>query len=285
MLKNNASKLDQSTAFIFDNYDVRGELVSLNEVIYQTNQHQKYPTAIASLLGEMLAAAALMRSMLKFNGNLLLQARSDSVIKLISAECNHNGALRGTVRFVAESLKSQTSDITELLDGGIFALTLDADLKHNYQSLIELNQPNLSACLMEFFAQSQQLPTCFVLLADNQQAYGLLLQQLPQNIESEYERIENFNKLSTIAQTITLKEFTEFSHQEILWRLFHEEQVRFFKPQKLFFSCSCSRAKALSVLANLPKNEIEQIFNEKEQIIINCEFCGNQQLFTAADLV
>ena len=67
--------LDHTQRFLFDDNDVRGEMVSLAESYQHVLAKHPYPQPVAQLLGEMLAAAALLVGTLKFEGLLILQAR------------------------------------------------------------------------------------------------------------------------------------------------------------------------------------------------------------------
>ena len=63
---------DFSQRFLFDDSDVRGELVALQESYQHVLAKHDYPPAVAQLLGELMAAAALLVGTLKFDGLLVL---------------------------------------------------------------------------------------------------------------------------------------------------------------------------------------------------------------------
>ena len=89
---------DYSQRFLFDDTDIRGEIVQL-EASYQgvVADHQ-YPLAVARLLGEFLSASVLLGSTIKFDGRLVLQARGDGELNVVVAECRHDGSIRGIAR-------------------------------------------------------------------------------------------------------------------------------------------------------------------------------------------
>ena len=66
---------DFTQRFIFDERDVRGELVSLERSYAEVLAKHPYPQPVAQLLGELMAAAALLVGALKFDGLLSLQLR------------------------------------------------------------------------------------------------------------------------------------------------------------------------------------------------------------------
>ena len=51
---------DSSQRFIFENADIRGELVRLNKTYIDTVHGKNYPEVVSRLLGEFLAASVLL---------------------------------------------------------------------------------------------------------------------------------------------------------------------------------------------------------------------------------
>ena len=92
---------DFTQRFIFDNTDVRGELANLEESYAHVLAKHDYPEPVAALLGELMAAAALLVDTLKFDGSLVLQARSSGAVPLLMVECSSNRELRAIARYEA----------------------------------------------------------------------------------------------------------------------------------------------------------------------------------------
>ena len=95
---------DFSQRFLFDDTDVRGEMVALRESYAHVLAKHAYPQPVAQLLGEMMAAAALLVGTLKFDGLLVLQARSEGPLSLLMVECSSARELRGIARYEAEQI-------------------------------------------------------------------------------------------------------------------------------------------------------------------------------------
>jgi molecular chaperone Hsp33 len=72
--------------FLFDDCDIRGELVTLGDSYREVLSHNPQATAVRRLLGEFLAAVGLLSSTLKFDGKIILQARGDGALATIMAE-------------------------------------------------------------------------------------------------------------------------------------------------------------------------------------------------------
>lgn len=90
-------------------------------------------------------------------------------------------------------------------------------------------------------AQSEQLATRIWIrtggTAEHPVAAGMLLQSLPASGETHANEFEH---LSTLTATIKEEELFNLEAEEILHRLYHEEEVLLFEPQTIRFRCTCS---------------------------------------------
>ena len=100
--------------------------------------------------------------------------------------------------------------------------------------------------------KSEQLTTRLWLASDDQKIAGILLQKLPKNYDAESEA---WNRITTLASTITDEELLTLNPKNILRRLFHEETIRIFEEQKIDFSCSCSEERTEQMLQSLGEME------------------------------
>jgi molecular chaperone Hsp33 len=287
---------DLLNRFIFDDCDIRGELVTLGESYREILSHNEYPPAIQKLLGEFLAAISLMSSTLKFDGMIILQARGDGAISTIMAECNHHNNIRGIVRLkndveLSEQL-GQNGTMQELLGNGVLVITIEPKRAENfggklerYQGIVPLERETLAGCLEDYFQQSEQLATRFWFAADGEHASGFLIQSLPSQLKTNLEENQNhWETIETLANTITPEELLQLDHEQILYRLFHEQPVRVFDPVQVKFACSCSRERSASALLALGKDEVEELLIEKGSINIDCQFCNQHYHFTPEDV-
>ncbi|KTT03074.1 molecular chaperone Hsp33 [Pseudomonas oryzihabitans] len=276
---------DFTQRFLFDETDVRGELATLDRSYAEVLAKHPYPEPVAQLLGEMLAAAALLCGTLKFEGLLVLQARSSGPIPLLMVECSSEREVRGIARYEEEAISASAS-LGELMPDGVLALTIDPRHGQRYQGIVPLEGANLAECLSGYFATSEQLPTRFWLNADGRRARGLLLQQLPPaRIKDAQARQDSWEHVVTLADTLTAEELLGLDNEVILHRLFHEETVRLFDEQGVAFNCSCSRDRAANALVSMGRPEVETLLDEQQgKIRVDCQFCNEQQVFDAADI-
>ena len=276
---------DFTQRFLFDETDVRGELATLDRSYAEVLAKHPYPEPVAQLLGEMLAAAALLCGTLKFEGLLVLQARSSGPIPLLMVECSSEREVRGIARYDDSGIDAAAA-LTELMSDGVLTLTIDPRHGQRYQGIVPLEGASLADCLSGYFATSEQLPTRFWLNADGRRARGLLLQQLPPaRVKDAQAHQESWEHVITLADTLTAEELLGLDNEVILHRLFHEETVRLFDEQGMAFNCSCSRDRAANALISMGRPDVESLLDEQQgRIRVDCQFCNEQQVFDAADI-
>jgi molecular chaperone Hsp33 len=277
---------DFSQRFLFDDSDIRGELVGLTDSYSHVLAKHTYPQPVAQLLGELLAAASLLIGTLKFEGLLILQARSSGAVPLLMVECSSEGELRGIARYHAEQITAD-ANLRELMPDGVLAMTVDPKSGQRYQGIVDLEGDTLADCLTNYFATSEQLPTRFWLSADGQRARGLLLQQLPADrLKEADEREASWQHTMALADTLKAEELLGLDNETLLHRLYHQEALRLFDPRDLQFRCSCSRERSSRALISLGQADAEALVQEHGgSVEIDCQFCNERYLFDAADVL
>jgi molecular chaperone Hsp33 len=276
---------DFTQRFLFDDNDARGELVALERSYAEVLAKHPYPEPVAQLLGELMAAASLLVGTMKFNGLLILQARSEGPVPMLMIECSSEREIRGLARYEEDQIPADAT-LAELMPKGVLALTIDPTVGQRYQGIVDLDGETLSDCFTNYFVMSQQVGTRFWLNADGKRARGLLLQQLPADrIKDEDEREESWRGLTALAGTLTAEELLGLDNETILHRLYHEEEVRLFDAQSLRFHCSCSRERSGNALVSLGLEDAQNLAVEHGgRIEIDCQFCNQRYLFDAADI-
>jgi molecular chaperone Hsp33 len=282
--------------FLFDDCDIRGEIVTLGDSYREVLNHNPQVPAIRRLLGEFLAAVGLLSSTLKFDGKIILQARGDGPVSTIMAECNHHNDLRGIVRAnpnieLSDEL-ANNGNLQQLLGNGILVITIEPQRSENFggplerhQGIVPMDAEHLAGCLEHYFHQSEQLSTRLWFAANNDIATGFLIQALPQQlITNEEDNQDKWETIITLADTIKAEELLELEHATVLYRLFNEQPLRLYEPKALRFACSCSRERSANALLAIGNEEVESLLIEKGSIDIDCQFC-NQHYHFAADEV
>jgi molecular chaperone Hsp33 len=285
-MKYNAAPMkdrDTLQRFLFDGTDTRGEITTLASSYQNMIVSKNYPTSVSLLFGEFLAAASLLSSSLKSPGIVSIQASGSGPISMIMAECSHGQKLRGIVRGNFDDLTSEQQstrqDVPTLLGKATLAITVEPENSKRYQGIVPIENDELSACLEYYFDQSVQLPTKIRLASSETCAAGVLIQQMPSS-QTVIEQQHEWQHLCTLFSTIKSSEQLELSHNDQLYRLFNEENVRLFDAQILSYFCSCSRHRTEQALVSLGIEELLGTCEEQGQVLITCQFCAEQYEFT-----
>lgn len=270
--------------FLFPDSDLRGEIVHLESSLEPALAGRDYPLMLRGLVAESLTATALLSSTLKFEGRLSLQAQGEGPVRLLMAECDHQGHLRGLARYDDLPETTEQPPLSELLDQGRMAITIMPDRGRQYQGLVPLERATLAECVEDYFERSEQLPTRLWLAAGNNRAAGLLLQSLPERAANAERNQDLWQHLTTLADSLTMEELLDLGAETVLHRLFHETPPELAPARPLRFQCSCSRERVRDTLLSLGAAELRDILDTQGEAEITCEFCGAREHFDQVDL-
>lgn len=274
------SSPDQIQRLLFDDIDVRGALVGLDKAYAEVLARADYPERLQILLGELLAAVALLTSNLKIEGRVSLQAQGEGAVRILMAEATHDNHVRGIARFDEGELPD-AERFDELLQNGRMALTIEPKDGQRYQGVVPLEGATLSDCLERYFSQSEQLPTKIQLAADGKTAAGMLTQVLP----AAGTGSADWEHIVALAQTLKSEELLQLDNETILYRLYHEEKVRLFESEDLIFNCDCSRERSANAMQMMTQEELLELAEEQGGAIeMSCQFCNELYSFDTADI-
>lgn len=269
--------------FTFDHTPIRGNTVHLDQSFTIALQNQDYPPVLRAALGELMAAGMLLAATLKMNGALVLQIQGKGALKLLVVECSrHQDSDDMTLRATAKFDSGMCGDsLLELVGDGHFVITLDPrDGGHGYQGVVPLEGESISDILENYMRRSEQIETSIWLACNGRSAAGMLLQKLPDQIEID---IDAWNRTNLLAETVLNQELLELSTEELLHRLFHEEDVRLYEGQAVRFLCTCSRDNVSNMLKMMGKEEVQSIIEERGEVEVHCDFCNQRYRFDKVD--
>lgn len=272
------SEHDTLRRFIFENLPVQGRHAHLDASWRAVLDRQDYPETVRVLLGEAFAAATLLSATLKFDGTLTLQIRGKGPVHLLVVQCTSGLNLRGLARWRGAT---QGLGFRQLLDDAQLAITIEQTRKiERYQGIVPLEGDSLAASLESYFARSEQLDTRLWLSTHHDCAAGFLLQAMP---EREHAA-DAWRRVTVLADTLKPEELANLSAQELLHRLYHEDDVRLFGGVPLAFRCQCSRERIEATLRGLGREEVTALLQEQGKVAADCEFCGRHYEFDAVDV-
>jgi molecular chaperone Hsp33 len=275
---------DALARFLLPEAGVRGVHVRLDEAWQEIRERAEYPPAVAEMLGEAAAAAALFTGHAKVDGRLSVQLRGEGALRTLFAECTAAGTLRGIAQLAEDDTSPVSRDLRELGPGAMLAITIESRgapgrEPMRYQGVVALETDSLATAFEQYFRQSEQLPTRLLLAADEHHAAGLMLQKLPGDEGDE----DGWNRASVLFDTLTPHELLQWPAETLLSRLFQEDGVRLLGDKPLRFACSCSRERVAAMLESLGPDEARAAVIGGSANI-RCEFCGQAYRFSADEV-
>jgi molecular chaperone Hsp33 len=272
---------DVLVRFLFNQRDVRGEIAYTSDSLQQMLQNHDYPYPVKQLLSELVVATSLLTATLKLDGDIAVQLQGDGPVRFAAVNGTAQQEFRGVARLQAEI---GATGFRALIGEGYMLVTITPKQGERYQGIIPLTGDSLTDTLEAYFAQSEQLPTRLYLFTDltegQSRAAGLLLQVLPVDPEKAKQ---DFSDLVIVTDTITSEELLNLPTEQMLHRLYHDEEVELFAPQPIRFVCGCSREKCESAIISLGKAVIEEHIAEGK-LEISCDYCNSTYQFDSAEL-
>ncbi len=278
--------------FQIDPFRLRGRLVRLGPALDRILTRHDYPAPVATLLGEAITLAISLSGALKYEGVFTLQTKGDGPIRLLVADVTTAGAVRGYAQFDAAKLTQLSpevgSSVPRLLGAGYLALTVDqGEHTERYQGIVALEGATLAECVHHYFRQSEQVEAGIkVAVGQRRDPDGqlrwrggtLMIERLPKDGGAEAAREaedEGWRGAMVLMATGTSEELLdpELTPEALLFRLFHEDGVRVYRPHALAAQCRCSRERVERMLVALPPRDLDDLAVDGK-LIVTCEFCN-----------
>lgn len=290
--------LDTVRRFTVEHQAVRGRFVRLGPAWLALREHADYPAPVRRLLGEAAAAAALLASTIKFEGELTLQMQGTGAVRLLVAQCTHDLKLRAVARFDAQRVEG---GFQALVGDGQLAVTLEAEGGARYQGIVPLAGGSLAAALERYFEGSEQLPTTVVLAADDARAAGMLVQRMPLSggraaaqgsgadapgalAAREAEAAATLEATRDALAGFAAGELLARPVDELLKRACAGHDLRLHPGQRVEFRCRCSVERVSGMLRALGEAELDGIIAEQGAVTVTCEFCHRPWRFEAREV-
>jgi molecular chaperone Hsp33 len=291
--------------------DTRGRSVRLGRVLDEILARHAYPPRVERLLAQAIVLTALMGSSLKFDGRFQLQTKSEGPVSMLVVDFCTPADMRAYARFDAERVEKLPASASEaeLLGPGYLGFTIEQTaLQSRYQGIVGLDGQGLEAAAMQYFRQSEQIPSVVRLavaeeqvLIDGQRrqrwrAGGILAQFLPSAPErmrvadldpgdapsgtprhevAEDDAWVEARSLVETTEDIELVDPT-LGLDRLLYRLFNERGVAVQNPLPIIDQCRCSETKIRQMLAQFPPEDLADMREGDGQIGITCEFCARR---------
>lgn len=274
----------------------RGRLVRVGPALDMILKKHAYPTPVAMLLGETVAVAVALAFSLKYEGKFTLQSKGDGPVKLLVADVQSNGDIRGYAQFDDTGVARMGDEGIGLLGKGYLAFTVDQSNlpgADTYQGIVELRGKNIAEATQTYFRQSEQIPTALIAAVRQDEGgiwHGgaLMLQRMPLKGGKSPKLVEgsqaedDWRRAMIIMSTCTPEELTAatLAPNDLLFRLFHEDGVRITPARAVRHACAC-RERVPQTLRLFGAQAVEDMADDKGLVSMTCQFCNASYTFDA----
>ena len=272
---------------------VRGRFARLTTPCQAILGRHDYPASVNELCAEAMSLAACLSTTLKFDGVFTLQAKGDGAVQTLFADVTSAGAMRSYASFdakkVAGILPAEPAILPRLMGGGYMAFTVDQDAAlgdegHRYQGIVELEGTHLGDCAIAWFKNSEQLAAQVITAAtktdDGWHSAALFLQQVAgeggshSSLTAE-QLADEWHTAMVMMSSASREELlsAELAPADLLYRLFHAQNVHLQTQRPITDTCRCSAEKVEQVLGGLGDEQLRELSDEHGQLHVACEFC------------
>lgn len=281
--------LDKITSFHLRKGFARGYIVSLDPLLNSMGDKHHYPMRVNSLLNEMVALCAVLKSCFKFDGVFTLQLNGAGPIQLLMVDINTKGHVRSCARFDKDYFQKNTDPlekdlISTLMGKGSLLFTIDPEFgQERYQGVVELMGNTIAECLQHYFFQSEQLLTGFQVASSNITPYkarALMIQRLPME-KGDEQGHDNWHRLMSFMATLKPEELlnSELSDEKLLHQLFWDDELVMTPHSSLIDQCHWHEEKIRDFLKSLPAEDLDQLVTPSGDIQVTCDFCNQNYHF------
>lgn len=307
----NNNYFDTAVSFHIDNGAFRGRIIRLSNCLDILLNKHKYSLPVSGVIAESTALATALASSLKYDGLFTLQTKTNGPIPMVVVDVTSEGEIRSYAKADQEWIdKSQTKrkalgeiePAPHLMGLGHLAFTVDQGKNTQlYQGIVELKGNTLADCALKYFKQSEQIDTALKIFIEapkkgetfGWKAFAIMLQKMPttggkiKKTTSKEEMDAAWEEAKIFMDSITKEEaFNKtISPEELAHRLYHSNQLQFDNIKNYKFKCRCSKDKLLTTLQSFSDKEINEVADEKGQIVVDCNFCAEKYVFDKGELI
>ncbi|MBQ2883734.1 MAG: Hsp33 family molecular chaperone HslO [Alphaproteobacteria bacterium] len=296
---------DECTSFLIDDGLFVGRICRLDNVLKTIVNKHGYMKNVSAALTETTALAVLLANALKFEGLFTLQLQGNGPVSTIVVDVTSEGKMRACANYDKERLEKafalrknegEIEATPHLLGTGTLAFTIDNGTDNYHQGVVDLQGKTLEECALRYFKQSEQIETILKLFIDipetedgDWKAGGILLQRIPE-LGGKNIDLSNIPELKNEAEILlkSLKKEEIFdenlSLNDILYRLYHANNLVITKNNSYEFCCRCSREKLLKTLRGFSENDLASMLDENSKITAKCGFCSEVYEFTIPEI-
>lgn len=255
--------------------------------------HNTYPVATAAL-GRIMTGALMMgvSSLKNETDSLTLRMNGGGELGNLIAVADSGGGVRG---YVGNPFADLPLNPLGKLDvggavgrDGTLSVIKDMGLKEPYVGQIPIKTGEIAEDITEYFAVSEQIPSCVALgvLVDRDYSVlasgGYMIQLMPgasdELAEQITRQIRSLKPVSSMINSGMSAKELFFTVTDGFSMLMQNETIH---PE---YRCTCSKERMEKALISIGKKDLEDLINTDGHAELCCQFCNNKYDFKRAEL-
>lgn len=270
---------------------IRAFAINAKEMVETARVDHNTSPVITAALGRLLAAGAMMGSMMKGDKDILtLRIQCSGPAKGLTVTADSHGNVKGFPFNPDVDLPPKAPgklDVGAALDLGVLSVIKDMGLKEPYVGQCQLQTGEIAEDLTFYFATSEQTPSAVGLgvLVDKdnsvKQAGGFIIQLMPFTSDEVIEKLEA--RIGEIDSVTNMLE-RGLSAEGILEEILGDLGLEITDTMETQFYCDCSKEKVARALSTINKKDLDDIINDGESIEVKCQFCNQAYNFEINEL-
>ncbi|NPB04990.1 MAG: Hsp33 family molecular chaperone HslO [Aquificae bacterium] len=253
--------------------------------------HRLSPMA-AAVMGRAIVGAILLSSLIKHGTDqkVGLKIEGDGPIGYVYVEVDGKGRVRGLVKnpdvplFTKEVNGKTKLDIARAIGNGTLTVIKDLGMGKPYVGVVPLVSGEIAEDIAYYLAQSEQIPSAVgigVKLDEKGEvkvAGGWMVQEMGGTSEKALQVIEDaVKKLPPVSDLLEQGKRPE----DIALMIIPEElNPHLLGLKEIEYYCPCDEKIVEGVVAGLPQEEVDKIFEENQFLEVTCHFCGKVYRYT-----
>lgn len=270
---------------------IRAFAINAKEMVETARVDHNTSPVITAALGRLLAAGAMMGSMMKGEKDILtLRIQCSGPAKGLTVTADSKGNVKGFAYNPDVDLPPNAQgklDVGGALDLGVLSVIKDLGLKEPYVGQCELQTGEIAEDLTYYFATSEQVPSAVGLgvLVDKdgsvKQAGGFIIQLMPFTSDEVIDKLEkSISQMDSVTNMLERGLSPEGMLEEILGDL----GLVVTDTLDTQFYCDCSKERVSRALSTISKKDLDDIINDGESIEVKCQFCNKAYSFEIDEL-
>lgn len=253
-----------------------------NTVLLDALEDKHFSSAAASdVFYTAITFCCHLHGMMTNAKRLSIKLETSGPSAFLSCGADADGSIQG---YASDDFRQKNDKDLYSIFGTDGCLKIIQDNGHGtvFTGIVEIRDNSISNSFAHYFAQSEQTKTLFRYFTNIKDekvllSRGVLIQALPfadSHLMSGWE-----THIDSHADMLT---GSDASIEDILKTVFSEADVVERYPLRLM--CSCSREMILEMLLGLGVNELEWTLNDKQDIEVKCNKCGERYSFGADEI-